>query len=56
MPHSTNTPAFIEPEVGIIDPYCPACGWEAGGPDDWGYLTMDERPFAPPEAYEDTRK
>jgi hypothetical protein len=33
-----------------LEAYCP-CGWEEGGPDDHGYLTMDERPSAPPEAF-----
>jgi hypothetical protein len=32
-----------------LEAYCP-CGWEEGGPDDHGYLTMDERPSAPPGA------
>lgn len=30
---------------------CGACGWEINGPDDWGFIGMNDIPFPPPEAH-----
>ena len=38
--------AYRDPDVGLPD-FARSCGWEEGGPTDYGYLTMTERPSAP---------
>lgn len=35
-----------------LEAYCTQCSWVEGGPDDFGFLTMDERPFALVGEYE----
>ena len=45
---------MVDVGVGMIpmgDPYCTKCEWFEGGPDDFGFVAMDDREFAPPEAY-----
>jgi hypothetical protein len=40
----------IDVGVGIMptgNRYCVKCDWEESGEADFGFLTMDERPFAP---------
>lgn len=41
----------VDVGVGLIvrgDFSC-ECGWFLDGPDDWGFIDQDERPFAPPD-------
>jgi hypothetical protein len=42
----------VDVGVGLIvrGNFSCSCGWEIDGPDDWGFLDPDERPFAPPDA------
>lgn len=43
----------VDVGVGLYvsgDYVCTRCGWESDGPEDFGFLGMDEVPFAPPHA------
>ncbi len=45
----------VDVGVGLYlrgDYACPDCGWEIHSENDFGFIDVDEVPFAPPEAYE----
>lgn len=43
----------VDVGVGLYikgDYACPRCDWDLGGPSDFGFVEMEAREFAPPEA------
>jgi hypothetical protein len=44
----------VDVGVGLYckDDFTCECGWEIDGPNDYGFIEMDEREFAPPEAFD----
>lgn len=44
----------VDVGVGLIvrGNFSCVCGWEIDGPEDFGFLDMNEAPFGPPDAFD----